>query len=145
MNISALLKKLKGKTTFEEKAEVFDEYLAEASSDEIEKLGKFYPLSVNAVKKHRGVTRARSMLQNDGHLDPFGGIRYSTLHQLASYVASDGQEIKNPDEELKNEEGKRVITRYNNKVMAPTSQGMSKIDHLGAVKTKSGKRPYGNV
>ena len=98
MNRTELRRRLTG-VSIEKRVPIIQEYFQELPKEELQRYRKFYETSVKTLRQCRGVTKAKNILENNGSLDPFGRIHYSTLHQMACIAA--GQPIKTPQTEMK--------------------------------------------
>jgi hypothetical protein len=135
MNRTELRKRLTG-VSIEDRVPIIEEYFQELSEKEIEKYKKFYESSLQALKQSKGVTKAKNNLENNGYLDPFGRIHYSTLHQMACVAA--GQEIRTPSMEMESNGVKTKQTLRKNR----QGKSVGRLMEQKPAKIKVSKRRY---
>lgn len=139
MNRTELRRRLTG-ISIENRIPIIQKYFQELSKKEFEKYKKFYETSVNALIKYKGVTRARSTLQNKGQLNFCGQMHYSLIHQMACVAATNGKEIRTPSTEM---ESNGVKTKQN---IRRNRQGknIGRLMEQKPAKLRFSKRPYDN-
>ncbi len=136
MNRTELRRRLK-RVSIEDRIPIIQEYFQELPEKEVDKYKKFYKKSVDALKKYKGVTRTRSILQNKGQLNFCGQMHYSLVHQMACVVATNGQEIRTPSIEMESNGVKTRQTQRRNR----QGKSISKLMEQKPAKVRYGPKP----